>query len=200
MLSFKQFNEELLQQVNLQKSLSQSGVDPSVFKQAKAVIGINDFLENPPKEAVGAYALGLSNSSTDIYFRIAKAMRMIEWPRAYKQVFGAAWWQKTNNTDLTDKFLDSIIQNDRTIVFFLPNNALQKFDKWRYTREELEYFLRNPEKLSKVIFVLGTYDMIDPKDYERLVGTDKKGFPRDLNDQDLLMHTVLRNPKMHRKP
>ncbi len=207
MRSFYEFtarlNEEILRQIQLQNAIKRTGIDPRILQMARKVMTINEFLEKPPNGARGAYALGLSSLASgarDIYSQIAKAFGMVEWPDAYKNAFGATWWQKTADPAITDRFLDQIIDDWRTIVFFAPNDALNKSNsRWRYTREELEYFIRNPAKLKKVIFVLGTYDMIEPDDYNNMVVKNKDSW-RGEEEIGGLMQDILKNPTAHKKP
>ncbi len=193
-------NEELLKQINLMNAIRRTGIDPQVFNSAKTVMTINDFLHNPPPEAHGAYALGLSKSTGDVYNQIARAFNMVGWQDAYKQTFGSNWWQQTDAPDISHRFMTKITQNNRAIVFFLPNDAVSRRANARYTREEIEYLMAHPEEMRKVIFVLGTYDVMDPQDYEKMVGSDEEGWPRELDSQERLMQNILRNPRAHGKP
>lgn len=180
--------------------MARSGVPAQVFSAAYKTITINDFLENPPQEAYGAYALGLSQSTGDIYNQIAKNFNMLDWQSAYKKHFGATWHQKTGEPDITNRFMQNITGDEPYIVFFLPNDATTKREKQKYTREEIEYLIQNPDKLAKVIFVLGSYDLMEPKDYDNMVASDEEGWPRNLSNQEKLMQNVLKNPKLHGKP
>lgn len=122
------------------------------------------------------------------------------WQDAYKRSFGAGWWTRTHEPDISHRFMSNITSSGRGIVFFLPNDATSRRENARYTREEIEYLMQNPEQMSKVIFVLGTYDVVEPQDYEKLVANDEEGWPRDLSDQEKLMRDVLKNSKLHGKP
>lgn len=202
MLSFLKFseklNEEILQQINLNKAIMQSGIPMNILGMAKKVMTINDFLNNPPNEAYNAYALGLSKTTGDIYFQIAKAFNMIDWHSAYKDIFGPSWWNRTNEPDITKKFLNKALNNQKTIIFFLPNDTLKTVEGRKYTKEEMEYFINHPEQLKKVIFVLGTYDMIHPDDYKKHIELDND-YPRDLSAQEKLTQDILKNPNLHKK-
>lgn len=205
MLSFFEFiqrmDEELLKQINLMNAIRRSGVPPAVFSKAHRVMTINDFLQNPPLEAQGAYALGLSTTTGDLYFRIAKAFNMVPWNHAYEKVFGPDWQLRTKERDITQNFLSGLMKDTNAIVFFLPNDATKKVKWQRYTREEIEYFVQHPDQLSRVIFVLGTYDLIDSDDYDSLVNVDQQtGAARTYDDQERIMQDVLRNAKLHGKP
>lgn len=198
MLRFSEWllNEELLRSIDMSAAIMRSGVPPAIMSQAHAVMTADQFLENPPPEAKGGYALGLTAAGgmRGIYFHIAEALGLIKWPDAYKQVFGRQWAKMDwNQTDITDRFLNGILdKNDRMIVFFLPNDALTK---GRFTREEVEYFQRNPDKIKRVIFVLGAYDLVDKADYQKLVASNRNQRQR----RDLAV-SVLRQPQQHRKP
>lgn len=182
-------------------AIRRSGIPPQVFNSAKAVMNINDFLTNPPSDAQGAYALGLSRSTGDIYNQIAKTFNMVSWQDAYKQTFGSGWWRQTSEPDITHRFMANVTkETNRNIVFFLPNDAISKRTDARYTKEEIEYLMQHPEQMAKVIFVLGTYDVIDPKDYDNQVANDEEGWPINLTNQEKLMQSVLKNPSQHGKP
>lgn len=193
-------DEDLLRHIRLVDAIAKSGVPEMMFRQAYKVMSINDFLENPPHEAFGAYALGLSEvEGLEVYFHIAKVFHMIDWPKAYEDSFGPEWERETSSPDVTDRFLNKILQNNKMIVFFIPNDAMRGGKYGRYTREEAEFFFRNPQHLSKVIFVLGTYDFIDRENYKKLVRMDGPKY-RSQADQDDLLRNVLRNPTQHRYP
>ena len=203
MISFYEFcekiNEEILRQINLQKAIARTGISPNILYMAKKIMTINDFLHNPPAEDQNAYALGLSKAVGDIYFQISKAFNMVNWHNAYKNIFGGNWINRTDDPDITKKFLEKALNDNRTIVFFLPNETLKTAEGRRYTKEEMEYFINHPEQLKKVIFVLGTYDLIDPKDYEKHIANDND-YPRDLSAQEKMTQNILRNPNLHKKP
>lgn len=197
MLTFSEWlNEELLRSIDLSAAVMRSGVPPTLIAQAHNIMTADQFLENPPPEAKGAYALGLTAAGgmRGIYFHIAEALGLVKWPDAYKQVFGKNWAKMDwNQTDITDKFLNGILaSNDKMIVFFLPNDALTK---GRFTREEVEFFQRNPHHLKRVIFVLGAYDLVDKQDYQQLVASNRTQQQR----RDLTVD-VLRHAQQYKKP
>lgn len=194
----RKINEEILRQISFMNAVARAGVPQNVLNQAHKAMTINDFLENTPPEAHGAYALGISSGGSGmkgIYFNIVQSLNLTQWPSAYAKAFGKNWAQQINDPQITDKFLDYITNDSKYIVFFLPNNALASTAERRYTREEVEYFIRNPEKLKKVIFVLGTYDLVDPEDYDKLIAAN-----RNKQQRQKLSADVLKNPQLHRKP
>lgn len=197
MITFYEWlNEELLRSIDLSRAIYRSGIDPSILHSAHKLLTANDFLENPPPEAKGAYSLGLTTAGgvKGIYFHIADSLGLVKWPDAYKKVFGPDWSKMNwSQQDITDQFLNKILEdNQKYIVFFLPNDAL---NKGRFTKEEMEFFIRNPDKLKRVIFVLGAYDIVDEKDYQQLVVTGRTQPQRKALTQD-----VLQNPTQHKKP
>lgn len=198
----QRLDEDLLRKTHMMDAIRKSGVPNEILSAARHVMSVNDFLENPPPEARGAYALGLSEvEGFDIYFQIAKAMGMIDWPKAYEDTFGPDWMDETDKLDVTDRFLNKILENGKNIVFFIPNNALSQHTDSRYTREEIEFFMRNPQHLRKVIFVFGTYDFVDRENLTKFVWNDpESGQKRTGPQRTRIMQDVLKNPQNHRYP
>lgn len=197
-LSFRDFflSEEILNKVNLNNAISKSGIPLSVLSKAHKVLSINDFLENPPEEVRNGYALGLSNAGgmRGIYFHICDIMGLTNWVDSYNNVFGKKWSRDViNSPDVTDRFLDNLVNHGKFLVFFAPSSVISG-DRF-YTQEELNYFIRNPEKLSKVVFVFGTYDMISQEDYESLIAKN-----RNQRQRKEISKEVLKNPLLHAKP
>ncbi len=188
--------EELFRNIDFSKAMVRSGVDSGTLRSAHKLMTADEFLKNPPSEARGAYALGLSAAGgmKGIYFHISDALGLVKWPDAYKQVFGPGWgkmdWKRS---DITDRFINGILDsNDKFIVFFLPNDAPAQ---GRFTREELEFFLRNPDKLKRVIFVLGAYDIVDKQDYQKLIAAN-----RTQDQRRAMAVDVIKNARQHQKP
>jgi hypothetical protein len=182
-----------LKKTNLESLKRESGIPSQVFSRAKAVMTVNDFLENPPPDARGSYALGLTSHGQSgikgIYFHLASALNLIDWPSAYAKAFGRKWSNQINDPRITDKFLDHITNDDKNIIFFIPDNILEDRKERTYTQEEIHYFLRNSDKLSRVIFVLGAYNLVDPEDYEKISGTRNQQMRKDY------INYILKNPK-----
>lgn len=188
------FKEEVLRNINLAKAIKRSGINPALLQHAKGVMTINQFMENPPHDIEGGYALGLSKASgiPHIYWELAALHRLTNWEDAYKGVFGSNYWQRFNEPDVTTKFMNNITGQPKNIVFFVPPNPS---NLGRYTREELEYLTQHPEKASNVYFVFGTYDVVSPEDYQKQILGDK-----DPNQASTAVQSILANPSLHRKP
>lgn len=197
-LSFKDFffNEEILNKINLNNAISKSGIPLSLLSKAHKVLSINDFLESPPEEVRNGYALGLSSAGgmRGIYFHICDIMGLTNWVDSYNKIFGKRWSRDViNRPNVTDEFLDNLVNHGKFLVFFAPSSPIS--GGRLYTQEELNYFIRNPEKLSKVIFVFGTYDMISQEDYEFLIAKN-----RTQGQRKQISKEILSNPLLNMKP
>ncbi len=173
LLFYEWLNEEVIRNINLTKAIERSGISGSVLQHAKGVMTINQFIESPPPNIDGGYALGLTKNPSgvhDIYWHLAA--------------------QHLKEPDVTHKFLGSL--SSKNVVFFVPSSPS---DLGRYTREELEYFTKNPEKASNVYFVFGSYDMISPEDYENQI---VRG--RTPGSVHTLMQSIISQPGQHKKP
>jgi hypothetical protein len=196
-LSFRDFffSEEILNKINLSNSITRSGIPLEILSKAHKVLSINDFLENPPEEVRNGYALGLSSAGgmRGIYFHICDVMGLTNWVDSYNSVFGKKWSRDiVNHPDVTDRFLDNLVSKGKFLVFFAPSSIMA--GSRLYTQEELNYFIRNPEKLSKVVFVFGTYDIVSPEDYDSLIATN-----RNQRQRKEISREILKNPLLHMK-
>jgi hypothetical protein len=186
--------EEIIRNINIVNAIKRSGISPEVLQHARGVMTINQFMENPPSDINGGYALGLTKSTSgasDIYWHLAAQHNLQNWETAYKNVFGSTYWKRFKEPDITDKFLTGLMDYKEPVVFFVPSSPS---DLGRYTREELEYFTKYPEKASHVYFVFGSYDMISDDDYKQQI---EKG--RTPGGVHTLMQHIISDPSKHRK-
>lgn len=193
----QRLDEELLRQISMANAVKRSGIPMNFFQNAASVSSINDFIQNPPFNVQDAYALGLtnirnprSNTSQSIYSHLTQNLGLKHWNKAFEEAFGPEWYKMIKNPDVTDRFLDYVIRQNKPIFFFIPNEALQKEGGRRYTSEEVQYFLRRPDLSRKLLHVvLGAYDLVDPDDYDTHV-----------NKQPELMQQAIRDPNKYAKP
>lgn len=166
MRSFLQWlNEEILRNINLSKAIQRSGLSQELLSNAKGVITVNQFIANPPPDTKGAYALGLSMNLVGpplIYSNLIDAHQLKGWMTAYSDTIGTNYHNRLREPNITQEFMDKLTSLDKPLVFFVPS---EPSNLGKYTREELDYLTKNPERAKNVYFVLGAYDMISSDDY-----------------------------------
>jgi len=103
----------------------------------------------------GAIALGPSGRTPRWQYEIVTQGRsLVPWGKAYRE-FGIDW---TTDAEHTKHFLKAIENDDRGIVFLVPQNFLN-FSAGEITKKEFQMILENQKLLSKTVFVFGAYDL-----------------------------------------
>jgi hypothetical protein len=109
------------------------------------------FLETAPLKR-GGYLLGINGDGRHQEF--AKATGLTPFGESYVELFGRA------HPVRTPEFLENLTRSGEEVVFLVPPKALTHEDA-KVTKEELEWFFDNPERMKSVRFVFGAYDLSD---------------------------------------
>ncbi len=112
-----------------------------------------EFLEQEPVKE-GGYLLGINGDGRHNEF--AEATGLTPFLETYVELFGRP------HPVRTPEFLDYITRSGEETVFLVPPKALTHEDA-NVTKEELEWFFENPERMKSVRFVFGAYDLPEVK-------------------------------------
>lgn len=169
---------ENLQVPSLEQGLKSSGLSKSEIQKLKNAGSKFSALDKIIETSwhPETYSLGMG---TDLnhYAMLLERTGLLHWEQAYVKV-GIDWRDyDRQNLEHTTVFMDQITKHkeiDR-LVMFIPNNVMTH-PSAGYTKKELQWLMRNPDRLKKVIFVFGLYDVITPEMNEL---REAAGFSRD---------------------
>lgn len=140
----------------LEVSIRKSGLDAgqlakiSRYSEPGRPISVSELLRRTPFDD-GGYLLGITGGGA--YELMTRATGLTHYREAYLELFGRI------RTDVTDRFLGFLTEAERKIVFLVPDGAFAH-EQGRMTKEELAWFLDNPERMRGVRFVFGAYDFL----------------------------------------
>jgi hypothetical protein len=146
------------------------------------VLSVDEFVKSPPPGTAGAILLGKTrNQPHNLYWHLADAHGMQPWTKSYPQALGPRYRDHLDAPDCTRKFMDGLFTSpalkDKPIVFLCPTNVT-KPGAGKYTRQEMEYLLADPERAKRVVLVAGADDYIDAAAVGASADTARKRFDR----------------------
>ncbi len=129
---------------------------PTTAPIIRAIIPtINQFIENPPPDINGGYALGLTQHGggiPHIYWELASMHRLTNWEDAYKNVFGSTYWQKFDEPGITGKFMSNITQQKKNIYQrIIKMDRISLISLIDLEQRSLEFHKLELEQLDKLI-------------------------------------------------
>ncbi|MBI4919225.1 protein kinase family protein, partial [archaeon] len=143
----------LFKPVNLEEELNKAGLTNTEIddlrKNSAGVMDVYEFLDKyslsePNKASRKTIALGLST-------------------RRYLDLVSASGLQHFIDVHFfpTEKFLEKLANEGIEVVFFVPRGVRNLDISHLFTSQEFNWMLNNLNKIGKVTFVFGAYDMVD---------------------------------------
>lgn len=152
--------------VDLPKSIADSGLNSKqldlIRSRSQGMIDIYELIRRGPKQG---YLLGVTDAQ-EVYAGVAKATGLTDWEQAYYKL-GIERDEKHH----TERFMDDIAKSNLPIVFLVPSH-LWSHPSSDITKAEMEWLLKRPEVLSRVLFVFGALDIIDQKSWMEVMLSD----------------------------
>jgi len=133
-----------------------------ILKNSAGVIGFKDFLRSKANTNK-THLLGITSSV--IYKTIYEALKvchpgLLDWHVSYKQVDCPV-------RAPFSLFLSRIVKENEPICFLVPDDVLSN-SRIEYTRDELNWFLKNPEAMENTIFVFGCHNIRHEAQWNKL--------------------------------
>lgn len=124
-----------------------------IRKNSVGLIGFKDFLRSKANTNK-THLLGITSSV--VYKSIYEALKichpgLVDWHDSYNQVGCSV-------RATFSQFLSRIVKAHEPICFLVPKNVFSNC-RIEYTRDELSWFLENPETMKNVTFIFGCYEI-----------------------------------------
>mgnify|MGYP000718110313 CR=1 FL=1 len=164
------------------EAAARTGLSEGQLAGFRSVVSVDEFVKTPPPGLADAILLGKTrNQPHNLYWHLAATHGLQPWTKTYPQSLGPRYRDHVDAPDCTRRFMDGLFSQpslkDKPIVFLCPTNIL-KPGQGKYTRQEMEYLLADPERAKRVVLVAGTDDYIDPAAVTASGGTARQRFDR----------------------
>lgn len=161
------FHKAMRANVDLEGDLLRSGLSPEqikiIKKNAASVTDYKSFLMYAADSFHDATILGIN--SRHIIPGFANALQCRDYGDAYEEFFG----DFIENAE----FMPRLTATEKDIIFLVPHE-LMNHPQAGATKFEMEWLLSNPEKMSRVHFVFGVYDLVSKKTFKTIPYRDPK--------------------------
>lgn len=171
-------------------AIKKSGIDAGtlqfVRENAKGLVSARELLKI--KEIEGSFTLGLSfdggyreRGNISSYRVFVDGLNLIHYGTSYN-LFKIA----VNGDDHVNQHLEKITSTEKNVIFFVPNDFCTFCVRdTGITKREFQWLLDHPDRMKKVIFVFGAYDLVTSEMYEASDGMHVKSGLQDVLQREI---------------